>query len=121
MARRGSNEGSIRERSDGRWEARVVVTTADGRRVRRSLLGRDRAAVRDKLQAALQAESHGIATPDQRLTVGPYLAQWLEETVRPKLRPRTYTSYAGTVQVHLVPGLGTSRSRGCRPSRSSGS
>jgi hypothetical protein len=30
MARRGPNEGTIRRRSDGRWEARLVVTLVDG-------------------------------------------------------------------------------------------
>jgi len=106
MARRGSNEGTIRERSDGRWEARVVVTTADGRRIRRSLLGRSRAVVRNRLRDALQAEATGVAVPSERLTLAAFLDEWLADTVKPKLRPRTYTSYEGIVRVHLVPGLG---------------
>ena len=42
MASGGPNEGTIRERADGRWEARALVTKPDGRRVRRSLLFRTR-------------------------------------------------------------------------------
>jgi integrase len=106
MTRRGANEGTIRERKDGRWEARVILTQADGRRVRRSLLGRTRAEVRDKLQAALRAEATGLALPAERLTVGTFLDQWLRESARPSVRPRTYASYAGIVRVHLQPGLG---------------
>ena len=84
----------------------MLVTTADGRRVRRSLLGRSRAVVRDKLRDALQAESTGIAAPSDHLNLAAFLDQWLADTVRPKLRPRTYSSYEGIVRVHLVPGLG---------------
>src|SRR5450756_546598 len=57
MVRRGPNEGTIRERADGRWEARVLVTESHGRRVRRSLLGRTRTQVRDKLRDALRDEA----------------------------------------------------------------
>jgi len=42
VASGGPNEGTIRERADGRWEARAFVTKPDGRRVRRSLLLRTR-------------------------------------------------------------------------------
>src|SRR5450759_3463324 len=106
VVRRGPNEGTIRERADGRWEARVLVTEPDGRRVRRSLLGRTRTHVRDKLRDALRAEATGRPMPSDRLTVGAFLHQWLEDTVRPSTHRRTYSSYASIVRLHLEPGLG---------------
>ncbi len=106
MSRRGANEGTIRLRPDGRWEARVLVTGSDGRRIRRSLLARTRTEVRDKLQVALRGEASGLPLPAERMTVGTFLDQWLRESVRPTVRPRTYVSYAGIVRVHLAPGLG---------------
>jgi integrase len=105
MSRRGRNEGSIRKRSDGRWEARAVVTDPSGARVRRSFLGRDRAAVRDRMQEALRAESNGISMAPEKVTVEAFLASWLE-TTKPSIRPRTYQSYELQVRVHLSPGLG---------------
>jgi integrase len=105
VARRGRNEGTIRKRTDGRWEARVVVTDPTGRQVRRSLLGRDRGAVRDKLRDALRAEANGISMATDRLTVAAFLASWLE-SVEPTIRPRTLQSYEMIVRVHLAPGLG---------------
>jgi hypothetical protein len=80
------NEGTIRKRADGRLEARVLVTEPDGRRVRRSLLGRTPTQVRDKLREALRAEATGrppsalFRTPSDstRLLVAP-LAQRLAE------------------------------------------
>ncbi len=106
MTRRGANEGTIRQRKDGRWEARVPLTGPDGRRTRRSLLGRSRADVRDRLQQALRTEAGGMPLPSGRLTVGAFLDLWLRETVRPTVRPSTYRSYEGIVRVHLKPGLG---------------
>jgi integrase len=106
MTRRGANEGTIRERKDGRWEARVLVTRPDGRRARRSLLGKTRAEVRDKLQAAILVETSGLPLPAERMTVGVFLEQWLRDSARPSVRPRTYVSYASVVRIHLAPALG---------------
>jgi integrase len=106
VTRRGPGEGTIRERKDGRWEARVLLTSPDGRRTRRSLLGHTRSDVRNRLQLALRAEAAGLPQPSERVTVGAFLDQWLNNSARPKVRPRTYSSYAGIVRVHLQPGLG---------------
>jgi integrase len=106
VGRREAGEGTIRARPDGRWEARVIITEPDGRRVRRSLLGRTRTQVRDKLRDALRAEATGRPTPSDRLTLGAFLGQWLEECVRPSTRPATYASYSSIVRLHLAPGLG---------------
>lgn len=42
MAKRGQNEGSVRLRADGRWEARINVGIVAGKRVRKSLFGKKR-------------------------------------------------------------------------------
>lgn len=105
MPRRGRNEGTIRKRTDGRWEARAVVTDPTGARVRRSFLGRDRASVRDRMQEALRSEANGISMATEKVTVGAFLASWLE-TAKPSIRPRTYQSYELQVRVHLAPSLG---------------
>ena len=106
MARRGANEGTIRQRPDGRWEARVLLTDGRGVRRRRSLLARTQKDVIIKLQTAQQAETAGLPAAPARLTVAAYLDQWLSERVTPKLRPATVRSYTGIVKTHLRPGLG---------------
>ena len=105
MGRRGAGEGTIRQRSDGRWEARVLVTDPSGCRARRSLLGRTRAAVAAKLAEAQQAEASGLAAATSRMSLGDYLASWLD-AIEPRVRPRTYESYELIVRVHLAPALG---------------
>lgn len=106
MARRGSNEGTIRKRPDGRWEARAVITLPDGSRVRRSYLARTRTDAAEKLRLALQAEATGTSVADHRLTVGRFLEQWLGDVVAPTVRPLTLQSYRSMVRLHLEPGLG---------------
>lgn len=101
MTRRGNNEGTIRKRPDGRWEARVSVKGSQ-----RSLYGKTRDEVSRKLRAAQQTVDQGLNLPGERLTVAQYLDQWLETAARPSVRPATYGSYAGHVKHHLKPMLG---------------
>ena len=50
MAKRGQNEGSIRKRKDGTWEARVTIgISADGKQQRKSLYGKTRQEVHNKM------------------------------------------------------------------------
>ena len=108
MARRAANEGTIRERKDRRWEARALLTGPDGRRRRRSILGRTQEEARAKLRAALAAEATGAPMPPARLTLGRHLDDWLA-VVTPTLRPSTRRSYEGIVRMHLKPALGHHR------------
>jgi len=106
MARRAAGEGTIRQRSDGRWEARALLTGSDGRRRRRSMLARTQGEARSRLQQALRVEADGVPHVLARLTVAVFLDRWLEDAVRPAVRPSTLRSYRGIVRVHLTPGLG---------------
>lgn len=104
VAKRANNEGSIRQRPDGLWEARVTV---NGKQ--RSLYGKTRADVSRKMREALRDTEHGIPLADERVTVSQYLSQWLETSVKPAVRPSTYQSYEMHVRVHLSPALGRTR------------
>lgn len=100
---RGHGEGSIRKRSDGRWEA--TITLEGGRR--RSLYAKTRQEAQQKMVAALKDQQDGIQAPiNGRLTTAQFLSRWLEETAKPRVRPKTYVSYEGHIRLHLVPALG---------------
>ena len=49
---------------------------------------------------------HGLPLPSAQLTVGKFLADWLEQTARPKLKPATYRSHEELVRLHIAPALG---------------
>ncbi|MDQ6672826.1 MAG: N-terminal phage integrase SAM-like domain-containing protein [Chloroflexota bacterium] len=70
------------------------------------IYGRTRQEVADKLNGILTLKKQGQPLGPDRLTVGVYLVQWLEESAMPKLKPSTYRSYEGLIRVHIVPGLG---------------
>ncbi len=99
--KRGNNEGSIRKRKDGRWEARF---SAHGKQ--RSIYGRTREDAIRKMRAALRSVDEGLPIVDGRTTLGDFLDRWLKDSVKPRLRPRTYSSYEMHVRVHLKPALG---------------
>src|SRR5262244_1117702 len=106
MTRRGHHEGSIYKRSDGRWAATVTVGYENGKRKRKSFYGETRKEVQEQLTKALVDLQQGLPLPNERLSVGAFLSRWLEESVQPTKRPKTYTSYAQLVRLYLEPTLG---------------
>ena len=101
MGKRANGEGSIYQRTDGRWCA--SVTTEGGRR--QHFLGRTRTDVAKKLTGALDAREKGTLVTGPRQTVGQFFTQWLD-AVRPSLRPRTFVGYEQLVRLHVIPQIG---------------
>jgi hypothetical protein len=99
--KRGQHEGNIYRRADGRWEARLRVGYRNGKRSRRSVICKTRAEVSAKLRELIHAHEQGSLDAPVRLTVKQFLAQWLEESARPKLRPRTFATYAQVIRTHI--------------------
>jgi integrase len=98
---RGNHEGSIRQRSDGKWEARIML---DG--VSKSLYGRTRQDVASRLAAIIRDHDKGLPIiRDERQTVGRYLEEWIEG-VRPQIEPSSWRRYDDCVRLHLIPELG---------------
>jgi integrase len=104
--RRGHGEGSITQRKDGRWQGQVDLGWQDGRRRRKFVYGRTRRAVSDALTRALRAAQDGTLLTDERQTVGQFLAHWLRDVARPRVRPRTLDTYEAAITLHIVPTLG---------------
>ncbi len=105
MARRGPHEGSIYERTDGRWAGSLHVGYEAGKRVRKTFYGATRAEVAAKLVQAQRDLQTGIRPSNERLTVAAFLEGWLKD-VAPTLRPRTHARYVELVNRHVVPTLG---------------
>jgi len=105
--KRGNAEGSIYRMKDGRWRAAVMVgwkIAPDGRRIpdRKTFTASTRHQVAADLTAALRDRDRGVNIKPGRLTVGAFLAHWLENTVRASVRPKTYRSYEQMVRNHLA-------------------
>jgi integrase len=104
--KRANSEGSIRQRPDGRWEARIRYRDADGISRRKSYFGETQREALAKLTEARKQQAQGVAPIDQRITFGKYLTQWLETVAAPRLKPKSFASYQHLATKHLGPGLG---------------
>lgn len=110
-SRRGSGEGGLHRRADGRWEARIDIERANGRRRRISIYGRTRREVVERLRQKQNDIANGSLVADERVTVERWLNHWVREILPNRvangtLSVSTYHSYADSVRRHLNPGLG---------------
>ena len=106
--RAASGAGTIRQRPDGRWEARVTVgiNPGTGKAIRRSIYGDTQAAVRKEMTAILREIDRGTYLTPQKITVGQWLDEWLDTYAVTKVKPLTYQSYAAVIKNHLKPAFG---------------
>lgn len=102
MAKRGHGEGSIYQRSDGRWAASI---TLEGRQ-RKTFYGKTRKEVQEKLQIALHEQKQGTLATGPEQTLKQYLEHWLEEVHKPTIRVSTYVNYRRFLDNHILSELG---------------
>src|SRR5215213_2080988 len=103
--KRGNGEGSISRRKSGGWIAQYSVYTAEGRK-RKTLYGKTRAEVSEKLIKAMADRDGGIVYDAGKLTVGEYLDRWLRDSVKGTVKETTYANYSYITRVHISPALG---------------
>lgn len=92
----------MRQRSDGRWEARITLD--DG--TTRSFYAKTRVEAARKLAAAQRDREAGLPIVEVRQTVATYLASWLETVRPPRLVEETWQRYRECVELHIVPAIG---------------
>ena len=109
MGKRGNNEGSIRQRKDGKWEARISIGyTDDGKLKRISKYFDTRKEAATWLAEVHTAQRKGDFVQPDKITVADWMPKWLEAHCKPPLiEDTTYASYESIIRIHIVPGLGT--------------
>lgn len=108
MARKNAKGGgTIRQRKDGRWEARYTTgrDPGTGKQVQRSVYGSTQREVRQKLAQAVAAIDSGTYTAPSKLTVGQWLDIWQRDYLG-SIKPSTVTGYKRQVKNHIRPALG---------------
>lgn len=100
--RRGNHQGSIRQRSDGRWEAILSLPNGD----RLSFYGRTEDEAHRKLTVALYERQGGKAESPGSMKLADFLDTWLERIAKGRVRAQTYRGYEVNVRVHLKPAIG---------------
>ncbi|OFV90135.1 MAG: hypothetical protein A3G76_12560 [Acidobacteria bacterium RIFCSPLOWO2_12_FULL_65_11] len=89
--------------------ARVDLGWQNGRRRRKTVYGRTRRDVSDRLTRELRAAQEGEIIADARQTVARFLARWLRDVAGSRVRPLTYRSYENAVSRYVIPHLGPRR------------
>lgn len=103
--------GTIRRRSDGRWEARFTVgrDPGTGKQIQKSVYGKTQGEVRKKLQAACSALDNGLYMEQEQITLAQWLDIWLEQYAKKEIKPLTFKTYEEQCKNHLKPCLGAVR------------
>jgi len=99
--RANNGMGSIRQRPDGRWEARY--TTPDGRQ--RSVYSKTEAEVTKKLRAQLHDLDTGLWREPSKIRMADWFEIWLKD-YQGHNADRTILKYRSIVNNHFVPMLG---------------
>ena len=100
-SRASNGMGSVRQRSDGRWEARY--TTPDGRQ--RSIYAKSEAEVTKKLRGQLHDMDTGKWSEPSKIIVSNWLETWLTD-YQGHNAERTVLKYRCIVENHFTPLLG---------------
>lgn len=108
--RAAQGAGSIRQRPDGRWEARFVVGTdpATGKNIRKSIYGNTQKEVRQKMAQAIAAVDNKTYREPCKMTLGEWLDTWAD-TYLEGVKPRTVKIYKDNIRLHIKPYLASVR------------
>lgn len=111
-SKRANREGSIRQRPDGRWEARYTVgrDPGTGKQVQRSIYGATQQEVAKELRKVTTAIDNDAYSEPSRMTVGQWLDTWHAEYLG-SVKSSTVCTYAQHINNHLKPALGAVKLR----------
>ena len=90
-ARRASGEGTVFERPDGKWVARLPPHPTTGKR--REFWGDSQAEAKDRRDAHLKRQHVHGEVVDEDPTLSAYLKEWLAVTATPRVRQSTARCY----------------------------
>lgn len=105
--RRGHNEGTIRKKKNGSWEARYTDgKKANGKQNQISICGTDLKEVKKQLIDVLDKKNKGTYIEPNKMTVAEWMQKWLREYVIPTKRISTASGYEDMINTHIIPNIG---------------
>ena len=108
QSKRGAKgNGTIRQRPDGRWEARYTIgkDPGTGRQIQRSIYASSQKEVRKKLsEIVVKIDKNTYVQPD-RTTVGQWLDKWLKMK-KDEVTDGTYKKYETDIRCNIKPNIG---------------
>ena len=109
--KRANGEGSIRKRSDGRWEGRYTAgrNPETGKPIYKNVLGKTQAEVKEKLAEAIERSRGVDMARAGKCTLGPWMEVWFENVAQVKVRPPPMPPTVAIWTTILSPTSGTFR------------
>ena len=109
IKKRGHNEGSIKERKDGRYEVRVTAgyDFETGKQKRISYYARTKSEAIQKLHEEEYKIHFQKQVDPTSTTFLDWLRLWLETYMKNTLKQSTYVSYRGYIENHIAPAFPT--------------
>ena len=106
--RRPQGDGTIRKRSDGRWEARIIIGHKnDGSPMYKSAFAKTQKSALKQLHQLIDLYRDVDLTEDCRMTLGEWLDKWLDEYMIFTIRESTLDSYRAMVKNQVKPFIGS--------------
>ena len=106
--KRKQGEGTLRKRSDGRWEARVVIGYNEkGSPVTKNVtaVNKDKCLEKlEKLKQEIGIVSHSKLKSD--MPFGEWMDFWYQQYAKPTIRPTTQATYETMIYLQVIPRLG---------------
>jgi len=112
----GNNEGSIRKRKKGQYEARITLgVDSEVKPKRQSFYGKSRQEAFDKMALALTQVRAGTFTEPNQVTVRQWLENWMEVYQANTITPNFYVRRLDLIKLHINPTLGDKQLMKLRP------
>lgn len=113
MPRHGEN---IRQRNDGRWEARLFLGSYSrhGNPRYKYIYADSYKSAKVKLKEAANKQDMGVSLTDGSITVGAWLDRWLTDYKKNEVQPTTYENYEYNIR-HIKKALGRIRLEDLKP------
>ncbi len=97
--RRPQGDGTIRKRSDGRWEGRIIIGhKKDGAPIFKSVFGKTQKATLKQLHQLIDLYRDVDLTEECRMTLGEWLDKWLDEYMIFTVKESTIQGYRAQVE-----------------------
>ena len=103
MGKRNSGEGGFfHDVKRGIWIYQLRYTDADGNRGRKKFAAKTKREAMQKGKEFIDSLNRA-ADDGEKLTVGNWIRNWLENYAKPNVRPRTYEKYSSTLKAYILP------------------
>ncbi len=105
--RRPQGDGTIRKRSDGRWEARIIIGHKnDGSPMYKSAFAKTQKSALKQLHQLLDLYRDIDLTEECRMTLGEWMDKWLDEYMIFTIKENTIKGYRSQIDHQIKPFIG---------------